>query len=380
MHGDRGGVPPTRHGRDLPPMAVAARAHRLAGRLAGIPVDGLLVTHDRNIRYLTGYTGSAGLLLVTPSGLTLVTDGRYVEQAAHELAAAGVEATIESGRSEVDRRDLLRSVAGGVHRLGLEAEHVSWARHREFASTWFAGAELVPTAGLVESLREVKDEGEVARIEAAASIADAALAAVRHSLADGVTEREFAFALEAAMRRLGADGSGFDPIVASGPNGAMPHARPSHRPIGEGDLVVIDVGALVDGYRSDLTRTICVGDPTPTQRRMLEVVTAAQAAGVAGVSAGVPAADIDRACRDLIAEAGWREAFLHTTGHGIGLDLHELPWVEAGADATLVAGHVVTIEPGVYLPDHGGVRVEDILVVGPGGARPLTASPKHWTV
>jgi Xaa-Pro aminopeptidase len=178
------------------------------------------------------------------------------------------------------------------------------------------------------------------------------------------------------MRRRGADDVSFETIVGSGPNGAKPHARPTSRRIGAGDLVVLDFGALVDGYHSDMTRTFSVGDPSPTQARMLEVVAASQAAGVAAVRPGVACADVDRVCRDVIAEAGWADAFLHGTGHGVGLDIHEEPRVSSTSTGTLAAGQVVTVEPGVYLPDHGGVRVEDTVVVTTDACRPLTHAPK----
>jgi Xaa-Pro aminopeptidase len=366
---------------DLPAMEVASRARRIVDALAELDLDGLLVTHLANIRYLTGFTGSAALLLVTASdGLAFVTDGRYGEQAAEQLATAGAEATVEVGRTNAEQRAVVQAAASGFRRVGLEAAHVSWSAQRDFETAWFPDATLVPTEGVVERLREVKDDGEVARIEVAAAIADEALANVRHRLGEGVTEREFAFDLEVEMRRLGADGPSFETIVGSGPNGAKPHARPMSRVVGDGDLVVLDFGALVDGYHSDISRTICVGEPTGTQRRMLDVVTASQAAGVAAVAAGRSAADVDRTCRDVIDEAGWGDAFLHGTGHGVGLDIHEAPRVSATSDATLAAGQVVTVEPGVYLPEHGGVRVEDTLLVTPDGARALTHSPKHWTI
>jgi Xaa-Pro aminopeptidase len=365
---------------DLAPMAVATRAPRVVARFEDAGIDALLVTHLANIRYLTGFTGSAATLLVTPSGLTFVTDGRYGGQAAEQLGSAAVSAAIEIGATNSAQREALQRAASGVRRLGLEAAHVSWASQRELGETWFRDAELVATNGLVEIERELKDEGEVARIEAAAAIADAALASVRHRLGEAVTEREFAFELEAAMHELGADGPSFETIVGSGPNGAKPHARPTDRRIGEGDLVVLDFGALVDGYHSDISRTICVGSPSATQERMLEVVTASQAAGVAAVTDGVAAADVDRVCRELIADAGWGDAFLHGTGHGVGLDIHEAPRVGSSSDATLAAGQVVTVEPGVYLPEHGGVRVEDTLLVTGNGGRALTRSPKHWTI
>jgi Xaa-Pro aminopeptidase len=361
-------------------MDVRARASKIVDALAALDVDGLLVNHLPNIRYLTGFTGSAALLLVTRDQLTFVTDGRYGEQADEQLTAAGVDATIAVGRTAAEQRTLLQDAAKGATRLGLEAEHVSWSGQREFGESWFPTATLVPTEGVVETLRERKDDGEVARIEAAAAIADDALAKVRHRLGERVSEREFAFELEAEMRHLGADGPSFETIVGSGPNGAKPHARPSGRRIVDGDLVVLDFGALVDGYHSDISRTVCVGEPTATQRRMLDVVTASQAAGVAIVAAGRSAADVDRTCRDVIGEAGWADAFLHGTGHGVGLDIHEAPRVAASSDATLAAGQVVTVEPGVYLPEHGGVRVEDTLLVTIDGARALTHSPKHWTI
>lgn len=360
----------------LPPMDVAVRAGRLRHRLGDAGCDALLVTELPNLRYLTGFTGSAGLLLVLPDELLLVTDGRYRDQAAEQLRGAGVEARLEIGLTGGAQQEALSAAATGVRRLGLEAAHVSWSAQRRYAGEWFPEAELVPTEGLVEDLRQVKDDGEVARMAAAAAIADAALAAVRPRLAEGPTEAEFALELDTEVRRLGADGASFETIVAGGPNGAKPHARPGARRVVDSDLVVVDFGATVDGYRSDMTRTTMVGEPTPTQRRMLEVVAESQAAGVRAVGAGVECAEIDRACRDVIAEAGWADAFLHSTGHGVGLDIHEEPRVSSGSTATLVPGHVVTVEPGVYLPEHGGVRIEDTVVVTPEGCRPLTLAPK----
>ena len=357
-------------------MDVAGRAGRLVERLDGAGCDALLVTNLANVRYLTGFTGSAGLLLVRPGGLVLVSDGRYREQAAEQLLAAGVDAEIAISPSGDGQREALAAAAGGLRRIGLEAASVTWAAQRRYAAEWFPDAELVATEGLVEELRAVKDAGEVARIETAARIADEALAEVRGRLADGLTEKAFGLELDTCMRRLGADDLSFETIVASGPNGAKPHHRPSSRVIAEGDLVVLDFGALVDGYHSDMTRTVVVGEPSPTQRRMLDVVTASQAAGVAAVRAGVGAADVDGVCRSVIADAGWGDAFVHGTGHGVGLDIHEDPRVSWLSAASLAAGHVVTVEPGVYLPEHGGVRIEDTVVVTDDGCRPLTLAPK----
>ncbi|MGH9227677.1 MAG: M24 family metallopeptidase [Acidimicrobiales bacterium] len=364
----------------LPPMDVTDRAAGLRSRLPEVACDALLVTNLTNVRYLTGFTGSAALLLVpadVAAELVFVTDGRYRDQATSQLAEAGVEARTVIGLEEDARRQALAEAAAGLGRLGLESENVTWAQQRRFGRDWFPDSRLVATGGLVESLRLVKDAGEVARIQAACAMADAALAVVRQRLGDGATEAEVALELEWQMRRLGAEGPSFETIVASGPNAAMPHHRAGDRRIEEGDLVVLDFGALVDGYHSDMTRTVMIGEPSDMQSRMYEVVREAQAAGVAAVKAGAEARSVDDACRSVIRDAGWDEAFLHATGHGVGLDIHEPPRVAKTTDAMLADGQVVTVEPGVYLAEHGGVRIEDTVVVTSEGSRTLTLAPKE---
>lgn len=364
-------------------MDVAGRLGRLRATLFDVgperEIDALVVSHLTNIRYLTGFTGSAGVLLVTADDATLITDGRYTIQAADQLSAAGVAVDIVIENATPLERLASLVANSGVSHLGAEAQHVTWAT----LTAWqdgFDGVDLVPTSGAVEALRIVKDAGELAIMRRAASIADDALAEVRSMLEDHPTEQRFGLELDTAMRRLGADDVSFETIVASGPNAARPHHRPSDRTITRGDLVILDFGALVDGYHSDMSRTFCIGEPTETQARMLGVVAEAQAAGAALVGPGVATREIDRTCRDLIAAAGWAEAFTHGTGHGVGLDIHEAPRVGRTSDATLAPGHVVTVEPGVYLEEHGGVRIEDTLVVSIDGAEILTRSPKHTTV
>jgi len=376
----------------LDPLRVTGRLERLRVALAtgetdeGAP-DALLVTNPANIRWLTGFTGSAGVLLVTDEHALLTSDGRYRTQAAEQLVASGADHEVAVGIGGVStQRELLAGAAADVEVLGLEASDVSWAAVRSW-ETVFAPRRLVPTHGLVEALRAVKDEGEVVRMERAAAIADAALAAVLPMLAaagagtDTVTESAFAAALDHAMRSLGAEDRAFETIVASGENSAKPHARPSERVLRPGDPVVVDFGATYDGYRSDMTRTFCLGGaPTGELATVFAVVAAAQAAGVASVAPGVAAGDVDSVCRDAIAEAGWAERFEHGTGHGVGLDIHEAPSVGAGSTAILQPGTVVTVEPGVYLPALGGVRIEDTLVVTATGSRPLTRFPKEVAV
>lgn len=362
----------------LPAMDVAARTRRLRARLAEEGLEALLVTRLPNVTYLTGFTGSAALLLVGPEEIVFVTDGRYAEQSADQLSAAGVDARIKIEVTQSAQRDAVSAAARGYGRLGLEAHGVTWAQQRAFDGEWFPDAELVPTEHLVEDLRRVKEPAEVARIRAACAIGDDALAAVLPGLADKPTERELALRLELEMRSRGASRTSFDTIVASGPNGAKPHARPSNRAIEPGEPVVLDFGCVVDGYCSDMTRTVSLGDPGPDARRVYEVVQAAQQAGRDAVRAGVDCAAVDRASRTVIDDAGWGDAFVHGTGHGVGLEIHEAPRVAATARDTLADGYVVTVEPGVYLPGVGGVRIEDTVVVTDDGADVLTSFPKEF--
>jgi Xaa-Pro aminopeptidase len=361
-------------------MHFSGRMANLHAGLDAAGVDALLVTALPNIRYLTGFTGSAAALLATGAGgAHLVTDGRYRTQAAEQLDAAGLEGTVELtvGGIQVQRQALAAALdRASMRRVGLEADHVTWSAKRRWAED-LAPATPVATTGVVEALRQVKDAGELARMARAAAIADAALGEVLALLGQASREDAVALALDTAMRRLGAEDRAFETIVASGPNAAKPHARPTTRTIEAGDPVVVDFGAIFEGYRSDMTRTFCVGgDPPGPLARVFEVVAEAQAAGVAAVRAGVAAGDVDKACRDLIAEAGWKEAFEHGTGHGVGLDIHEAPAVGPGSTAILASDVVVTVEPGVYLAGIGGVRVEDTVVVTADGSHTLTRFSK----
>ena len=369
----------------LPPMDQASRIDRLRRTLtakgsevepAAPRPEGLLVTSLTNIRYLTGFTGSAGMLFVLPDRAVLLTDGRYDIQANEQIAAAGAPATVVVAGATT-QKESAQDLASDLKTLALEAAHISWARQRAFDIDWFPSTTLVPTTGVVEDLRRVKDSGEVARIGEACRIADEALAVVRPRLVEEPSETEFGRLLDFEMRELGADGPSFETIVAAGPNAAKPHHRPGSERITKGAPIVLDFGALVDGYCSDMTRTVWIGGVgDPDLRRAVEVVLASQLAGVAAVGPGVRCSDVDKACRDVITDAGWGEAFVHGTGHGVGLDIHEAPSVARRSTDTLEVGHVVTVEPGVYLPGLGGVRIEDTVVVTEDGCRPLTSTPK----
>jgi Xaa-Pro aminopeptidase len=368
---------------DMPALEVASRLDRLRQSLDGAEVDAIIVTTLANVRYLTGFSGSAGVVVVTEKDALLTTDGRYRTQSAEQLAAAGVDAlvkiTIGDAQSQRDAVAALVGSAGG--RIGLEADNVTWSSQRRWAELLEEAGALVPTTGVVEALRQVKDDGEIARMGRAAAIADAALREVLPLFGEAgtrtLTELEFALALDTAMRRGGAEDRAFDTIVAAGPNSAKPHHQPTERPIRVGDPVVVDFGATFEGYRSDMTRTFCIGgEPTGELARIFSVVADSQAKGVAAVAPGASARDVDQVCRDVIAEAGWSERFEHGTGHGVGLDIHEAPTVSPLGTAILAPGVVVTVEPGVYLPGIGGVRIEDTLVVTEDGSRPLTTFTK----
>lgn len=353
------------------------RLARLRAALGQAGVDTVLVSDLANVRYLTGFSGSAALLAVQSEGAVLTTDGRYRAQVVEQVAEAGLAADLEVVVSGAQGQrqalvDLLTRTPG--RRIGVEAEHMSWAAKRRWAEM-LAGVEVVATSGLVEDLRVVKDAGELRTMARAAAIADAALAEVVHLVAPGRSEHEVAMALDSAMRRLGAEDRAFETIVASGPNAAKPHARPTARIIERGDAVVVDFGATVEGYRSDMTRTFLVGEASADLRALWALVEEAQAAGTAAVRAGVTAGDVDDACRRLITAAGRGGAFEHGTGHGVGLDIHEAPSVSAGSAAILAPGTVVTVEPGVYVAGLGGVRIEDTVVVTTDGCRTLTRFP-----
>jgi Xaa-Pro aminopeptidase len=362
-------------GTELAPMDYPARVANLRERLGQEHLGGILVTSLSNVRYLSGFSGSSAMLVVTAKRALLITDGRYKDQAAAEMTAAGVVADLEVAASPKQLKTVTAATRS-LARLALEARAVTWAGQRELAAA--VKPELVPTTGVVEALRVVKDPGEIARIERACEIADVAFAQTKQRLTEGVTEAEFAAELEFEMRRRGAAAASFESIVASGPNGAMPHAQPTDRVISPGDLVVVDFGALYDGYHSDMTRTVCLGEPSPASAELLAAVAASQRAGLIAVAAGVTGGAVDEACRKSLAAAGLADAFSHSTGHGVGLDIHEAPTLAAGSEDVLAENAVVTVEPGAYLVDQGGVRIEDTVVVTYSGHRSLSKTTKDY--
>lgn len=356
----------------------AGRISQLRQQLREQELDALVVTSATNIRYLTGFSGSNGTVVITASKAVLVTDRRYDERAADELAAAkdqsgvDIDVSIAPGAGH----DAIALSLAGVSKVGMEAEHLSWDRAQRLQDL-LGGERIRPTSGIVEALREFKTDAEIDVMRSAASIADQALSEVTSVGIAGKTERELQRLLDHTALNLGADGASFDTIVASGPLAARPHHEAGERVIEHGDLVIIDFGTEVAGYRSDMTRTFITGTPTDQQALMLEAVEQAQAAGVKAAGPGVATSAIDQACRTALATHGLADYFTHGTGHGVGLDIHEAPSVSATSTATLAPGHVITVEPGVYIPNVGGVRWEDTLVITSTGTEVLTKSPKQ---
>lgn len=334
--------------------------------LAGVGADALVVTHLPNIRWLTGFTGSAGIAVLTPTRLALVTDFRYAVQAPQEVGPA-VEVV-------VDRSNVWERVQRLVHGLGIVAfeSHVMTVREADRLAGLLKGVVLQPTVDLVEQHRQVKDAGEVAAIRAAGALAHAALAEVLPTVRAGERELDVAARLEAALRMRGSEWHPFQTIVASGPRSALPHARTSERRIARGELLLIDFGAQVDGYCADITRTMVVGRAEPQQRVIHALVQEAQLRARSHVRPGMTGREADALARELIAARGYGDAFGHSLGHGLGLEVHEAPRLAATVETPLPVGAVVTIEPGIYLPGWGGVRLEDDVWLAPEGPVLLT--------
>jgi Xaa-Pro aminopeptidase len=347
-------------------MEYPLRLNKLRAQFAVQNIDALLVTQPDNRRYLSGFAGTAGTLLITPLTARLYTDFRYTERAQTE--APDYEIHQIAGDLNTALAEAIKELK--LERLGFEANDVTYhasVNLREAVSG--AGAELVATVGLADELRQVKEPSEIVLIESAVSITLAALRHARDLTRPGITELALAWEIENFLRENGSQELPFPVIVASGPNAAQPHATPTERSIGRDESVIIDIGAKVGGYTADMTRTFYTGAPAGKFREVYDLVARAQAAAYAALLPGVTAGEVDDAAREVIRQAGYGPAFGHALGHGIGLATHELPRLAARVDTVLTDGMVFTLEPGVYIPGWGGVRIEDDAVLEGGTAR-----------
>lgn len=338
-------------------------------------LDGIFITSPINRRYLTGFTGSSGYVLITGSRAVLLTDFRYMTQAPQQAVDFDV---IEHGPSVgASLKELL--VKEQVSRLGFEGDELSYSAHRKYEED-LKPVQLVSASGLVEQIRIIKDQSELDVMKKAADLADRTFYHMLEVLKPGMSELDAALELEFFMRKHGASGPSFDTILASGDRSALPHGTASSKLIAAGDLVTMDFGALLDGYCSDITRTVMVGTPSEKQREIYEIVLEAQLHTVENIRPGMTGREADALARDIITRYGYGEYFGHSTGHGLGMEVHEAPRLSKLSDDILKPGMVVTAEPGIYLPGFGGVRIEDDLVITETGAKRLTESKKDLMI
>ena len=348
------------------------RVEKCRSIFAQYDLDGFLITSAVNRRYLTGFTGTSGAVLLTEQDAVFITDFRYVQQAEEQINgfhivrhSGPIEETI---RDEVQRRR--------VKRLGFEQDRLTYGTYRKYAEV-FSPTELVPVSGAIEQLRLVKDEQEIELIKKAVDIVDRTYEHILRMIKPGMKEKEVANELEFHMRKLGASSSSFDMIVASGTRSALPHGVASDKTIERGDFITLDFGAVYNGYMSDMTRTFALGEADDQLKEIYDVCLEAQRIGVENIRAGMTGQEADALCRDYITAKGYGKAFGHSTGHGIGLEIHEGPVLSSRSNVTLRPGMVVTVEPGIYLAGRGGVRIEDDVLITETGCEILTQSTKE---
>ncbi len=349
------------------------RLAKLREHMSERKIDGMLVLQPENRRYLSGFSGSSAALLLTLAEAYLFTDFRYVEQATSQAS----DFTVIKHAPQM--WDTVTEYVAKIPRLGFEPDFVTYEQYQLLYNK-FKSTSLVPMGNAIEDLRRVKDEAELTKLQQAADLADEAFHHILTYIMPGMTERQIALELEFFMRREGASGASFDFIVASGPRSSLPHGVASERLVSNGEFITMDFGCIVDGYCSDITRTVILGEPSEQQREIYNLVLKAQLAALAGIKPGVTGMAVDSIARDIITAGGYADNFGHGLGHGVGLAIHEAPRLNPSGDTLLQAGMVVTDEPGIYLPSWGGVRIEDTVVVTSTGCRALTKSPKELII
>lgn len=347
------------------------RMELLRSQLEQLGIDGMLITSSSNRRYITGFTGTAGAVLITMKHAELITDSRYSEQAKNQ--AIGFE--VIQCKDSIIQQTIEDVQKLGITKLGFEKNHLVFDTYQQLTEGLFV--EIVPISGAIENLRMVKTDEEIAKIRTAAQIVDATFTHMLEFITPGISEKTVRYEMESFMRKQGADGGAFETIVASGLRSALPHGVASDKTIQRGEMLTLDFGAYYQGYRSDMTRTIAIGEPDPRLKEIYQIVLDTELLTIDRLRPGVSCKDIDDFAHRYIDALGYGPNFGHGTGHGIGLDIHEDPFFSKKSDKVLESGMVVTVEPGIYVPGLGGVRIEDDILVTPEGHEVLTASPKH---
>lgn len=352
-----------------------ARLKNLRAEMAGKKLDALLVTDLKNIRYLSGFTGSSAYIIVSADKAFFLTDPRYTAQSKEEVAGYKVRIFKKALETITEAIGEIKPAA-----LGFESNNINFDNYQRLRKATRGKARLTPSTGLVNKLRQKKDAFEIERLRSSARLLDKGFSRAMKLVAPGVMERDAAFQIESFWKKSGAESLAFDTIIASGERGALPHGKASDKKVKKGELVVVDMGCLLAGYNSDETRTFVTGRPTARQKEIYGIVKDAQAAAVASIKPGIKASAVDLAARKIIDKAGYGKYFGHGTGHGVGLDIHEGPGVGPTSEEVLEEGMVITVEPGIYIPGWGGVRIEDMALVTKSGPELLTSTTRDLVI
>lgn len=351
------------------------RLNQLYQYIANNNLDGLYITNLTNIRYLTGFTGSAGLLIALNNSAYFFTDGRYIQQSKEQVQNSKITIISNSYFNSVKNLNILLDSMN----IGFESEHMSFSYYDTMIDN-FNGINWISTKSIIENLAAIKDSEEIESLKTAIEITDDVFQKIIPEIKQGVTEKYIATKISYLFKMNGAEGDSYESIIAGGPRSALPHARPTDRKFKKGDFIVMDFGALYNGYHADMTRTLVVGKPSTKHTEIYDIVLKAQLNGISTARSGIPCSEVDSACRSIIENKGYGEMFNHSTGHGIGLEVHTLPRVHKNNHELLKKNNVITIEPGIYIPDWGGVRIEDDCLILDSTCQPLNESTKELII
>ena len=349
------------------------RLEKVYNAIEALGLDGLYITNLTNIRYLTGFTGSAGVLLILNNQSYFLTDGRYIEQSKSQVKNSKIYIIDSNYFNLIQEHNILAELN---LKIGFESNHMSFSYYSSLSDN-FSKINWHPTNSVIENIASIKDKIEIDSLKTAIEITDDVFIKIIPEIKEGVTEKYIATKISYLFKMNGAEGDSYESIIAGGPRSALPHARPTDREFQKGDFIVMDFGALYNGYHADMTRTLLIGKPTQKHKEIYDIVLKSQLNGIKTAQEGVACAEVDSACRTIITQSGYGDFFTHSTGHGIGLEVHTLPRIHKSNQELLKENHVITIEPGIYIPNWGGVRIEDDCLIDKSSCIPLNKSSKE---